>query len=58
VLGVALDGLDQVRNQIVASLQLVFHLRPLRLDGFFLADELVVGTSGQRQGEHQRSQSK
>ena len=39
VLRVALDGLDQVRNQVVAALQLVLDLRPLRLDRFFLADE-------------------
>ena len=33
---VALDRLDEVGDQIVAALQLVLHLRPLRLDRFFL----------------------
>ena len=49
MLRVALHGLDQIRNQIVAPLQLVLDLRPLRLDRFFLADEPVVRTAGQRQ---------
>ena len=46
VLREALDGLDEIRNQVVAPLQLVFDLRPLRLDRFFLLDERVVGTAG------------
>jgi len=40
-----LGGLHQVRNQVVAPLELVFNLRPLRLDGLFLAHELVVRTA-------------
>ena len=35
----ALGGLHQVGNQVVAALQLVLDLRPLRLDGLLLADE-------------------
>ena len=42
VRGVALHRLDQVRDQIVAALDLVLHLRPLRLDRLFLRRELVV----------------
>ena len=41
----ALDGLDQIGNQVVAALQLVLHLAPLRLDRFFLRRELVVRTA-------------
>src|SRR5207245_7443478 len=51
MLRVALCRLDEIRDQIVAALQLVLHLRPLRLDGLFLAHELVVRTAGQRKGD-------
>ena len=51
VAGVALHGFDEVGNQIVAPLQLVLDLRPLRLDRFFLADERVVRAAGQRKRE-------
>ena len=42
---VALDRFNQVRDQVVPALQLILHLRPLRFDRFFLADELVVRTT-------------
>ena len=49
VLREPLGRLDQVGNEIVAPLQLVLDLRPLRLDRLFLADERVVRAAGQRQ---------
>src|SRR6185503_13890961 len=45
-----LRGLDEIRDEIVPALQLVFDLRPLRLDAFFLADEGVVRASRRRAG--------
>jgi hypothetical protein len=43
VRGVALDRLDQVRDQVVAPLELDVDLRPRRLHLVALADQLVVG---------------
>jgi hypothetical protein len=42
----SLGGFHQVRDQVVAALQLVLDLRPLCLDRLFLRDELVIGTAG------------
>src|SRR5262245_3857317 len=53
VLSVTLDGLDEIGNEVVAPLKLILDLRPLSLDRFFLADELVVRTAGQWQGSQQ-----
>ena len=47
VLRVSLDGLHQVRNEVVPALQLVLDLRPLRLDRLFLPDERVIRATGQ-----------
>src|SRR2546427_8861972 len=48
---------DLIRNQIVAPLQLVLDLSPLRLDRFFLPDKPVVGTAGQRKrGKRERDE--
>ena len=52
---VALDGFNEVRDQIVAPLELVLDLRPLRLDRFLLADELVVRTARQREAREARA---
>jgi hypothetical protein len=37
-----LHGLYEIRDQIIAALQLVLHLCPLRLDSLLLTDERVV----------------
>src|SRR6185436_15548776 len=59
MLGEPFGGFDQVRNQVVAPLQLVFNLCPLRLDRFFLLDERVVGTAAERKrGERDHRQLK
>jgi len=42
LLGVAFDRFHQIGNQVVAALQLIFHLRPGRLDGDVHLDEFVV----------------
>jgi Predicted membrane protein len=37
----SLHGLDEIRNQVVSALQLILNLGPRRLDGFFLAVNLL-----------------
>ena len=49
---VALHRFHEVRNHIVAALQLVLHLGPLGLDRLFLRRELVVGASREPDGHH------
>src|SRR5579864_1505649 len=62
LLGVALDGRDQIRDEVVAPLQLVLDLAPLRLDGLFLRRELVVRAAragdGASADERQRQPSR
>ncbi len=53
--GVALDGLDEVRDQVVAPLELDVDLRPGVLDAVPQADEAVVGqddVQADDDGEH------
>jgi hypothetical protein len=50
----ALDGLDEIRNQVRASLVGRFDLRPLRLDGLIEGDEPVVRASdGKDDDQHE-----
>src|ERR1051325_4704271 len=42
VRGVALDGVDEIRDEIVAALVVVLDLTPLRLHGFIERDEVVA----------------
>jgi hypothetical protein len=48
----AFDGLDEVGNEVVPPLELVFHLGPLRFDRLFLTDESVVRTPGDSSSRH------
>ena len=51
VLGVALDGLDQVRDQVVAALQLRVDVLPSVIDAIALGDHVVVD-AGDGTGNH------
>ena len=56
--GLALDGGDDVRDQVGAPLVLVEHLGPGRLDLLVESLELVVAAAAQQQGrEHGRQQT-
>src|SRR6516164_8649587 len=49
--GVALHGLDQVRNEIGAALILVEHLRPLRLGALLVARNVVDAAAREQQAK-------
>src|ERR1700733_264922 len=58
LLGVALNGRDQIGNEVGAALILVLNLRPSRVGGLLLGWDDIVATGGNRNGDERQNRER